>query len=191
MNKRSGFTLIELVVVIVILAILAAFSMPKLVNFQRDAHASRANTAFLNFTSATVLFHTKWLVEGEPAVTQSVDYGQEEIYPSAQGFPISVNQLPLNDGQAIRGSDCVALWQALLSTDITIRSQTTTGTVLPSTTDIVSWYTSQNECYYYYTTGYSADENLPILYYSPLTGETRITSSRASSTPQMPLTFPE
>jgi MSHA pilin protein MshA len=40
MNKQAGFTLIELVIVIVILGILAATAIPKFIDIQGDARAS-------------------------------------------------------------------------------------------------------------------------------------------------------
>lgn len=55
-----------------------------------------------------------------------------------------------------------------MQVDLTIRPLT--STILPSDTDIVAWYTANNECTYYYTSGYDEDEEFPMLRYSPLTG---------------------
>ncbi|MGY3687772.1 prepilin-type N-terminal cleavage/methylation domain-containing protein [Vibrio coralliilyticus] len=166
-HKPSGFTLIELVVVIVILGVLAVTAAPRFLNYQRDAHVSRADAAFASFANAIQLYQAKWLTEGEP--TSHVDYGIEDIYPSALGFPMSVNHEPSDPAIGpIRGEDCVAMWNALMQVDLTIRPLT--STILPSDTDIVAWYTANNECTYYYTSGYDADEEFPMLRYSPLTG---------------------
>lgn len=172
-KNNKGFTLIELVVVIVILGVLAVTAAPRFLNYQRDAHLARADAAFASFQAAAQLYQAKWLTEGEPS--GPVDYGQGDIYASATGFPISVNQPPLspdpNGGSiAIRPSDCFALWDALIDTDLSIRQQGS-GTILPSDSDIVVWYTASNQCYYYYTTGFSDGELMPELLYSPLTGE--------------------
>lgn len=170
-NNQSGFTLIELVVVIVILAILAVVAFPRFISYQRDAHESRADSAFASFSSAVQLYHSKWLTQGEPSPQHPVNYGQGEIYPSRQGFPISVGNK--YDGQQVSGGECVELWHALTNNDLTISAMIGSDSILPSTTDIVSWYRTGKdglECTYYYTTGYHEDEKMPLMIYSPLTG---------------------
>jgi prepilin-type N-terminal cleavage/methylation domain-containing protein len=171
--KSRGFTLIELVVVIVILGILAVTAAPRFLNYQRDAHLARSESAFANFANAVQLYHAKWLTEGEP--TGPVDYGVGDIYPSNAGFPVSVDKV-LNDPNQIEGEQCVALWHAIMQTDLTIQRLTTT--ILPSDTDIVSWYNSSQQCTYYYTTSFVDGEEMPLLLYSPLTGEFVETTGR-------------
>lgn len=58
-NKNAGFTLIELVVVIIILGVLAVVAAPKFINLQSDAYKSQLSGALASMKSAVTLFKSK------------------------------------------------------------------------------------------------------------------------------------
>ncbi|EMP57023.1 prepilin-type cleavage/methylation protein [Marinobacter santoriniensis NKSG1] len=95
-SKRSGFTLIELVVVIVLLGILAAFALPKYANLTASANISVLESIGGAVLSAANIVHTKALVlgvQGEPNATIDLDGdGVDDIevrygYPTASRAP--------------------------------------------------------------------------------------------------------
>ena len=64
MRNQNGFTLIELVVVIVILGILAAVAVPKFIDMQSDARQASLDGLFGSVRSAMALSHAQALVDG-------------------------------------------------------------------------------------------------------------------------------
>jgi len=58
-NKSSGFTLIELIVVIAIIGVLAAVAMPRFINAQQDARIAKAQGLYGAIRSASALAHSR------------------------------------------------------------------------------------------------------------------------------------
>jgi len=85
-RQQAGFTLIELVVVIIILGILAAVALPKFMGLSSDARASVVNGLSGSVNEASAMVHALAEVQGQVAATGSVTIPGGTV-TTAYGYP--------------------------------------------------------------------------------------------------------
>ncbi|MEZ8230859.1 type II secretion system protein [Vibrio splendidus] len=88
MKRQGGFTLIELVVVIVILGILAVTAAPRFLNLQDDARTSAVQGLKGAINGAAGIVYGKSAIAGvETAVSSSLDVGTGTNITVVYGYP--------------------------------------------------------------------------------------------------------
>lgn len=161
-SAQQGFTLIELVIVVVILGLLAATAIPRFLDVPKDAEDAVVEGVAGGFATSVGLVRAQWEIEGRPQ-----DNGGNNLsFVTIEGLPIGVdsdtgyptgqlNNDASTEDDDITRLDCESIFNLIMQSAPTITSDWSAQAARES-----RYFTNVNEnagsggndvCHYYLT----------------------------------------
>lgn len=170
MKKQSGFTLIELVIVVVILGFLAVTAIPKFIDLTDQAKQANIEGMAGGYATAVSLARAQWEAEGRPKDTggrNSVNYDGSTLVLTTEvtgtvrpGYPVG-----LTGGAALgtgfTATNCIQIWQNILQQPPALTSDISTL----NTDDKMDYFVAKSGsdestlCHYYLKETLDKDNN--------------------------------
>ena len=149
-RKASGFTIIELIVVIALLGILSAVALPRFISVTDDAHTAAVSGAGAGFATGVALIRAQAIANN--ITSGAVDgFGTGDLQVNASGAPTSVGGTsPFNT------NNCEDIWTELL--------QSNAPSVSGADPDYTIESNNANPCVYTYRTANEDGNNRVITY---------------------------
>lgn len=168
--KQAGFTIIELVVVIVLLGIMAATALPRFMDVSDDAHASVVDGVRGGMQSGISMYHAQWVANGQPdADVQIAEYGN--LRTNASGYPYGTDDNSGGSSNVTDSNDCSAVYTNVLQGGAPSITDVANVAAVVGTSEDFAALASGTNCVFYYTAETSTSgSTVPTLTYNSTTG---------------------
>jgi MSHA pilin protein MshB len=175
LRKSSGFTLIELVIVVVILGFLAVTAIPKFLDLTEQAKQANIEGMAGGFATGISLARAQWEAEARPndgaGATRKnfVDYDGTTIYLTVESTGVRPGYiLGTTAVSDVDDVECVEVWDAIL------QQPPTTSTSDLDVDSTIDYYVSTDSgiCHYYLKASLARDASDSSKYLDPSNGTT-------------------
>lgn len=111
-GRQSGFTIIELIVVILLLGILTATALPRFIDVTDEAHEAVVDALRGGIATGSALFRAQWIAESGVAGDQVAEYANMQA--NAEGYAIGADAQADGTNEVDSTTECYNIYQGLL-----------------------------------------------------------------------------